>query len=123
MDRLVSPDIPHMISRISHHESILGQHRQPWNRPERTSLEQHEPEKHRAFGAVAALVSIRTASLPSSHLDELGRVHPHGVSLESYDGIAWTGCSLTIYKTEDERVRRQIGVWNWVERLVLPSRR
>lgn len=33
---------------------------------------------------------------------------PDAVAIESYDGIAWTGCSLTIFEQEDERVRGQI---------------
>ena len=33
---------------------------------------------------------------------------PSGVTLASYDGIVWTGSSLTIYHDHDERVRRQI---------------
>ncbi len=32
---------------------------------------------------------------------------PRGVGLEGYDGVAWTGCSLTIYE-DDPRVARQI---------------
>ena len=32
---------------------------------------------------------------------------PRGVGLEDYDGVAWTGCSLTIYE-DDPRVSRQI---------------
>ncbi|MBI5508059.1 MAG: type 1 glutamine amidotransferase [Deltaproteobacteria bacterium] len=31
-----------------------------------------------------------------------------GVSLEQYDGIGWTGCSLTVYDDKDERVTRQL---------------
>jgi GMP synthase (glutamine-hydrolysing) len=30
--------------------------------------------------------------------------------LADYDGIAWTGCSLTIYEEEDERVRNQLAI-------------
>jgi len=33
---------------------------------------------------------------------------PAGVGLADYDGITWTGSSLTIYHDHDERVRRQI---------------
>lgn len=33
---------------------------------------------------------------------------PTGASLDQYDGIAWTGSSLTIYAEDDPRVTRQI---------------
>ena len=33
---------------------------------------------------------------------------PSGVALANYDGICWTGSSLTIYDTGDARVRRQL---------------
>src|SRR5262245_12043192 len=33
---------------------------------------------------------------------------PAGSSLESYDGVTWTGSSLTIHHDSDPRVRRQI---------------
>jgi GMP synthase (glutamine-hydrolysing) len=33
---------------------------------------------------------------------------PAGAALADYDGVAWTGSSLTIYAAEDARVRRQI---------------
>ncbi|MEE8204384.1 MAG: type 1 glutamine amidotransferase, partial [Alphaproteobacteria bacterium] len=32
---------------------------------------------------------------------------PEGAALEAYDGIAWTGCSLTVFD-DDPRVKRQI---------------
>ncbi|MFC1610495.1 type 1 glutamine amidotransferase [Myxococcota bacterium] len=34
---------------------------------------------------------------------------PDGVGLEQFDGIAWTGCSLTVFE-DDPRVHRQIGI-------------
>jgi len=33
---------------------------------------------------------------------------PQGAAIEQYDGIAWTGSSLTIHKEDDPRVTRQI---------------
>jgi GMP synthase (glutamine-hydrolysing) len=33
---------------------------------------------------------------------------PSGAGLADYDGIVWTGSSLTIYRDEDARVRRQV---------------
>lgn len=33
---------------------------------------------------------------------------PGGCGPEQYDGILWTGCSLSVYHTDDPRVRRQI---------------
>ena len=37
-----------------------------------------------------------------------GSALPSGAALTSYDGIAWTGSSLTVYKDEDPAVRPQI---------------
>lgn len=33
---------------------------------------------------------------------------PEGVALEDYDGVAWTGSDLTMYRDDDPRVGRQI---------------
>jgi GMP synthase (glutamine-hydrolysing) len=33
---------------------------------------------------------------------------PTGANLNSYDGYIWTGSDLTLYKTDDERVTRQV---------------
>jgi GMP synthase (glutamine-hydrolysing) len=33
---------------------------------------------------------------------------PDGLGPEHYDGVLWTGCNLTIYHLDDERVTRQI---------------
>lgn len=33
---------------------------------------------------------------------------PQGLAPEHYQGILWTGCNLTIYHTDDQRVTRQI---------------
>jgi GMP synthase (glutamine-hydrolysing) len=41
--------------------------------------------------------------------------------LKVYDGVAWTGCSLTIYHTEDPRVQKQISLANHVFENNLPS--
>lgn len=54
--------------------------------------------------------------LPGCHCDILfpsdpGATLPDGAALGAYDGIAWTGCSLTIYEEEeDDRVRAQVGL-------------
>jgi GMP synthase (glutamine-hydrolysing) len=53
--------------------------------------------------------------LPGAHSDVLfasdpGAELPKGVGLEQYDGIAWTGCSLTIFNKEDPRVHGQIEI-------------
>ena len=41
------------------------------------------------------------------HPADPGATLPQGAALEQYDGIAWTGCSLTIYD-DDPRVGPQI---------------
>lgn len=33
---------------------------------------------------------------------------PQGASIADFDGVAWTGCSLTIFKEDDERIPRHI---------------
>ena len=50
---------------------------------------------------------------PDSSVDILypadpGSALPHGASLAAYDGIAWTGSSLTVYDDDDPAVRPQI---------------
>ena len=37
-----------------------------------------------------------------------GSALPHGTSLAAYDGIAWTGSSLTVYDGDDPAVRPQV---------------
>jgi GMP synthase (glutamine-hydrolysing) len=46
---------------------------------------------------------------------------PSGVALTDYDGICWTGSSLTIYQTDDVRVRRQLEFARAVYDAGLPS--
>ncbi|RLB57643.1 MAG: type 1 glutamine amidotransferase [Deltaproteobacteria bacterium] len=53
------------------------------------------------------------AHLPEAGYDVLfpadpGSELPAGAALASYRGILWTGCNLTIYDQDDERVRRMI---------------
>ena len=57
-------------------------------------------------------VAMLRKCLPGAACDILhpadpGAVLPQGAALEQYDGIAWTGCSLTIYD-DDPRVGPQI---------------
>jgi len=42
------------------------------------------------------------------HPADSGSALPHGASLAAYDGIAWTGSSLTVYDDNDPAVRPQI---------------
>jgi len=42
------------------------------------------------------------------HPADAGDELPEGTALAHYDGITWTGSSLTVYKEDDEMVRRQI---------------
>ena len=46
---------------------------------------------------------------------------PSGVALANYDGICWTGSSLTIYDTDDVRVRRQLAFARAVYDAGVPS--
>jgi len=46
---------------------------------------------------------------------------PSGVGLKDYDGIVWTGSSLTIYDDKDPRVRRQIDLARAVFAVGVPS--
>lgn len=46
---------------------------------------------------------------------------PSGVALEDYDGIAWTGSSLTIHQGGDARVERQIAFARAVFEAGVPS--
>jgi len=53
------------------------------------------------------------AHLPDAEFDVLlpsdpGSELPTGANLESYGGVLWTGCNLTIYDAKDKRVSRQI---------------
>jgi GMP synthase (glutamine-hydrolysing) len=69
----------------------------------------------KAGRAADLYVDMLSHNLPGCHCDILfpsdpGADLPRGVGLEQYDGIAWTGCSLTIYDDKDERVRRQLGI-------------
>ena len=69
----------------------------------------------RAGGASAAgdlYVGMLKKCLPGAVCDVIhpadpGTSLPTGAALEQYDGIAWTGCSLTVYE-EDPRVHPQI---------------
>jgi GMP synthase (glutamine-hydrolysing) len=46
---------------------------------------------------------------------------PAGAALADYDGVAWTGSSLTIYDADDPRVRRQIELARAVYDAGVPS--
>ncbi|MBM3952186.1 MAG: type 1 glutamine amidotransferase [Rhodospirillales bacterium] len=72
-------------------------------------------EELRAGGAGVAgdlYVAMLKRILPSARCDILnpsdpGAALPAGTALADYDGIAWTGCSLTVYEDKPE-VRSQI---------------
>lgn len=63
---------------------------------------------------------------PTAHID---RIHPadadvelpNGSALGQYDGIAWTGSSLTIYHHDDPRVQRQIDLARTIYAARIPS--
>ena len=46
---------------------------------------------------------------------------PAAVGLSSYDGYIWTGSDLTIYHSDDIRVKRQIELARQIYRLGIPS--
>ena len=50
----------------------------------------------------------RDASVDILHPADPGSALPRGASLAAYDGIAWTGSSLTVYDDDDPAVRPQI---------------
>ena len=50
----------------------------------------------------------RDASVDILHPADPGSALPRGASLAAYDGIAWTGSSLTVYDGDDPAVRPQI---------------
>jgi len=54
------------------------------------------------------------------HPADPGASLPKGTALEQYDGIAWTGCSLTIYE-DDPRVGPQIDLAREAYRSKVPS--
>src|SRR6266436_4405851 len=68
-----------------------------------------------AGGASAAgdlYIRMLQKCLPAAECDVVhpadpGASLPKGAALEQYDGIAWTGCSLTIY--EDRSEERRVG--------------
>lgn len=46
---------------------------------------------------------------------------PDGTALADYHGVAWTGCSLTIFKTDDERIPRHIELAREAYRVGVPQ--
>lgn len=61
-----------------------------------------------------ATIDIATPADPDPGL-------PSGVDLADYDGVIWTGSSLTIHEEADPRVRRQIDLARSVYRAGVPS--
>ena len=55
--------------------------------------------------------------LPSDAGSEL----PTGTGIDNYDGMLWTGCNLTIYHLDDERVTRQIELARQMYKKGVPS--
>ena len=69
---------------------------------------------------------LLTELAPDCRIDRLcpadaDTVLPDGVAIEQYDGIVWTGSSLTIHNAGDERVRRQIELARAIYRAGVPS--
>lgn len=70
-------------------------------------------------------VAMLKKCLPGARCDivhpaDPGASLPRGAALEQYDGIAWTGCSLTIYE-DDPRVGPQIELAKEAYRSKVPS--
>src|SRR5262249_17474717 len=85
-------------------------------------------EELKAGGASPAgdlYVGMLRKCSPGAHCDVIhpsdnGAALPQGAALEQYDGIAWTGCSLTIYD-DDPRVGPQIELARAAYRSKVPS--
>jgi GMP synthase (glutamine-hydrolysing) len=63
---------------------------------------------------------------PAAHVDVICAADPEaalpaGVELAAYDGVTWTGSSLTIYHDDDPRVRRQVALARAVFEAGIPS--
>lgn len=52
---------------------------------------------------------------------DLEEVLPDGEKLRRYDGVVWTGSSLTVHDSQDERVQRQIAFARQVRRAGVPQ--
>lgn len=61
------------------------------------------------------------ASVDILHPADFDAVLPLGRALADYDGVVWTGSSLTIYHDDDPRVRRQIELARAVFEAGIPS--
>lgn len=78
-----------------------------------------------ASGAGDLYQRMLTDCLPGAKVDivfpsDPGATLPKGTALEQYDGIAWTGCSLTVYE-DDPRVGIQIELAKAAFRARVPS--
>ncbi len=61
------------------------------------------------------------AEVDVGHPADPGDVLPRGRTLGEYDGVTWTGSSLTIYAPGDDRVRRQVELARAVFAAGVPS--
>jgi GMP synthase (glutamine-hydrolysing) len=89
------------------------------DRPRLLVLDAYPPEGREALRTAGATEAGRLyervlrrlapgARVDVAHPAEAGTLLPQGVGLGDYDGIAWTGSSLTIHEEGDARVRRQV---------------
>ena len=60
------------------------------------------------------------AQVEIAHAADSDRPLPAGRSLGDYDGVVWTGSSLTIHESEDPRVRRQVELQRAIYRRRVP---
>jgi GMP synthase (glutamine-hydrolysing) len=90
---------------------------------------QDSREKFRAVGSKLAweyYADMLLAHMPDATYDVLfpsdpGPRLPEASSLESYHGVMWTGCNLTIFHHDDERVVRMIELAKKIYEVGVPS--
>ena len=86
-------------------------------------------EKFREVGSKLAweyYADMLLANMPDATYDVVfpsdpGTELPEGAGLSSYQGIMWTGCNLTIFHKDDERVTRMIELARKIYEVGVPS--
>lgn len=86
-------------------------------------------DKFRAVGSKLAweyYADMLLAHMPDATYDVLfpsdpGSELPGGAGLSSYQGVMWTGCNLTIFHHDDERVTRMIELARKIYEVGVPS--
>jgi GMP synthase (glutamine-hydrolysing) len=86
-------------------------------------------DKFREVGSKLAweyYADMLLAQMPDATYDVIfpsdpGSQLPEGAGLESYQGVMWTGCNLTIFHHDDERVVRMIELGKKIYEVGVPS--